>query len=109
MVASAPERKPHDRTPTHRPTQKEPHMSNTVQGIVSTRDERRPPSVFDTIQALQPEIARALPKGMDADRVALVMDTEQLARLVWLRRDLDAWFERVAAATPRRLRVVNGG
>jgi len=45
-------------------------MTNTVQGIVSTRDERRPTSVFDTIQALQPEIARALPKGMDADRIA---------------------------------------
>lgn len=37
---------------------------------VTTREQQQPPTIGQVIQRMQPELARALPRGMDAERVA---------------------------------------
>jgi recombination protein RecT len=43
---------------------------SSVRNAVAQQQNTRPPTVAQAIAMLQPELARALPKGMDADRLA---------------------------------------
>lgn len=45
-------------------------MTSTDLTLPSTREPKRPATIQDVIRQLRPEIARALPKGLNADRIA---------------------------------------
>lgn len=47
-------------------------MSGTIRGAVATRDQQQGdrPTIGQVIQRMQPELQRALPKGMSGDRMA---------------------------------------